>query len=115
MNTNKNRLEKERRLRVKARSKSNHRLRLTVSRSNKTIYAQIIDDKKGVTLIGVSSQSLEGKTKTKIEEAKEIGETLAKKALSQKIDTVYFDRGHYKFHGRIKALAESARAAGLKF
>jgi large subunit ribosomal protein L18 len=115
MNTNNNRLEKGRRLRVKARTKSNSRLRLTVSRSNETIYAQIIDDQKGVTLVGVSSLSLEAKNKTKIEEAKEVGEIIAKRALSQKIDTVYFDRGHYKFHGRIKALAESARAAGLKF
>jgi large subunit ribosomal protein L18 len=115
MNIIENRLKKTRRIRALSKAKSNHRLRLSVYRSNKNLFAQIIDDKNGKTLIGISSKSAPDTAKTKLDQAKEIGKILAEKALSQKIDTVYFDRGHYKFHGRIKALAESARAAGLKF
>ncbi|MDP2649573.1 MAG: 50S ribosomal protein L18 [bacterium] len=91
------------------------RLRLSVFRSNNFIYAQIIDDKAGKTLIGVSEKSLEKKEGNKIEKAKELGVTIAKKALEQKIKKVVFDKGAYAFHGRIKALAEGAREGGLEF
>ena len=92
------------------------RPRLNVYRSNAYIYAQLIDDLSGRTLLSVSSiskgVSREG---NKVEQAKEVGRFLAEKALEQKIDTVVFDRGGYLFHGRVKALAEGARSGGLKF
>ncbi len=87
--------------------------RLSVFRSNKYIYAQLIDDDKGVTLAAVSGMDAKGENKTK--KAKEIGVTLAKEAKKKKIDSVVFDRGGFIFAGRVKALAEGAREAGLKF
>jgi large subunit ribosomal protein L18 len=90
--------------------------RLSVFRSNVHIYGQLVDDEKGVTLVSVSDLSIgkkSGKTKTQI--AQEIGESLAKKAAAKKIKSVVFDRGGFKFHGRVKALAEAAREGGLKF
>ena len=96
---------------------SNDRPRLTVFRSNKYVYAQIIDDSKGKTIIGYSSQDLP-KTKAKksgIEIAGMVGEGLAKKALVKKIKKVIFDRGGYKYHGKVKAIAEGARKGGLEF
>ena len=113
-NITKIRIEKAKKTRTRNQAKSNNRLRLTVYRSNQSLFAQIINDQKGITLVGVHSKSSE-KGKTKTDQASELGKILAQKALEKKIDTVYFDRGHYKFHGRIKALAESARATGLKF
>ena len=92
--------------------------RLCVYRSNTSIYAQIIDDSKGVTLASTSSQdkvlasALKGKTKT--EQAKIVGEELGKRALKAKIKTVVFDRGGYIYTGRVQALADGARSAGLK-
>ena len=80
------------------------RPRLTVFRSNKYIYGQIIDDTKGITL-----------TAAKGENAKEVGEKIAEQALKQKIKKVVYDRRNYKYHGKIKALAEAARAKGLEF
>lgn len=115
MNTYRNRLQKSKRIRLSAKSKSDYKLRLSVYRSNKSLFAQIIDDKKGITLVGVSSKSISTDIKNNLDKAKEVGKILAEKALAKKINTVYFDRGYYKFHGRIKALAEAARAAGLKF
>lgn len=93
--------------------KKEQRLRLSVFRSNKFIYAQIIDDQKGETLVAVNDQK--SKLKSKIERAKEAGKSLAEKALAQKIKTVYYDRGLFRYHGRIKALAEGAREGGLEF
>ncbi len=96
---------------------SNNRLRLTVFRSNKYIYAQIIDDSKGKTIVMYSSKDLP-KTKTGksgIEIAMAVGEELAKKAKTKKIKKVIFDRGAYKYHGKVKALAEGARKGGLEF
>ena len=88
--------------------------RLCVFRSNSAIYAQIIDDTKGVTL--VSSSSLELKIKNNnLEAAAAVGKDIAEKAKKAKIKTVVFDRGGYIYHGRIKALAEAARENGLEF
>jgi len=88
--------------------------RLSVFRSLKHIYAQIIDDEKGVTL--AASSSLELKlTGRKTDVAREVGRDIAKKALAKGITEVVFDRGPYKYHGRVKALAEGAREGGLKF
>ena len=88
--------------------------RLCVFRSNTSIYAQLIDDEKGVTL--ASSSSLELKQKNNnLEAAKAVGQDIAKKAKEAKIKTVVFDRGGYLYHGRVKALAEAARENGLEF
>lgn len=88
--------------------------RLNVYRSNTNIYAQIIDDEAGKTLVSTSSLELK-LDKNNIETAKKVGESIAKKAIEAKITEVVFDRSGYLYHGRIKALAESAREAGLKF
>lgn len=88
--------------------------RLSVNRSNKHIYAQIIDDVKGKTLVSSSDLKIKDK-KTKLEKAAVVGKNIALAANKKKISKVVFDRGWYKFHGRIKALADAARAAGLKF
>jgi large subunit ribosomal protein L18 len=89
------------------------RPRLSVYRSNTGIYAQVIDDTKGITLVASSSKVLKvGKT---MDAAKTVGSDVAKKAISIGIQTVVFDRSGYLYHGRIKALADAAREAGLKF
>jgi len=89
--------------------------RLSVFRSNLHIYAQIIDDQKENTLVSASDQEIDDKGKNKIEKARLVGEILAKKAKTKKITRVIFDRGAYKYHGRIKALADEARKGGLIF
>ncbi len=91
--------------------------RLNVFRSNSQIYAQIIDDETGKTLCSASSldKELNLKNGSNIQAATEVGTLVAKRALELKIETVVFDRGGYLFHGRVKALADAARAAGLKF
>ena len=89
--------------------------RLSVYRSNANIHAQIIDDEKGVTLVSCSSVELKLENGGNVEAAKTVGETIAKRALEKKIEDVCFDRGGYIYHGRVKALAEAAREAGLKF
>lgn len=89
--------------------------RLCVYRSNKNIEAQIIDDTKGVTLVSSSSMTLKLANGGNIEAAGKVGEDIAKKALEKKIKTVVFDRSGYIYHGRVKAVAEAARKAGLKF
>jgi len=95
--------------------------RLSVFRSNKYIYGQIIDDEKGITLLEFSSQklkSVKGKSAqagiTKVKEAFEVGKEIAKKALEKKIQFVVFDRNGYRYHGRVKSLADGAREGGLK-
>lgn len=112
---------------IKARRKRHRRVRqrvsgtldrprLVVYRSNKHIFAQIIDDSTGTTLLGVSDLNLKdtkGKTKTVI--AREVGKLTAKEAKTKKIASVVFDRGGRLYHGRVKALAEGAREGGLKF
>ncbi len=96
---------------------SKDRFRLCVSRSTKNISAQIIDDSKNITLISASSNNKEIKSlkKTKQELSALVAETLAKKAKDLKITKVYFDRGIYKYHGRIKILAEELRKNGMEF
>ncbi|PRZ21047.1 50S ribosomal protein L18 [Flavobacterium granuli] len=89
--------------------------RLSVFRSNKEIYAQLIDDVNGVTLLAASSREKEIGKGTNVEIAAAVGKLVAEKALKAGIDVVTFDRGGYLYHGRIKSLAEGARAAGLKF
>jgi large subunit ribosomal protein L18 len=89
------------------------RPRLTVFRSNVNIYAQIIDDSKAATLVSASSH--ETSVKGKMESAVAVGKLIAEKAGKKKITTVVFDKGAYKFHGRVKALADSAREGGLQF
>lgn len=88
--------------------------RLNVFRSNTNIYAQIIDDEQGVTLVSASSLDMKLKGNN-IETAKQVGTEVAKRALKANITEVVFDRGGYQYHGRVKALAEAAREAGLKF
>lgn len=89
--------------------------RLSVFRSNKEIYAQLIDDVNGVTLLSASSREKEIGKGTNVEVATAVGKLVAEKALKAGVETVKFDRGGYLYHGRIKSLAEGARAAGLKF
>lgn len=91
--------------------------RLNVFRSNTNIYAQIIDDSKGITLASASSIDKELKLEngSNVEAAKQVGALVAKRAQEKKIKDVVFDRGGFLYHGRVKALAEAARAAGLKF
>lgn len=115
---NKERLIRHKRVRTKV-SGTSARPRLNVYRSLNEIYAQIIDDTKGVTLTNASSKdkelvkSLEGKTKS--EQAKIVGKTIAEKAIKLGINEVVFDRGGYLYTGRVQALADGAREAGLKF
>jgi len=122
VNTTKKKTYMRKRRHLRLRKKvfgTRERPRLSVYKSLNQIYAQIIDDLKGVTLLSVSSLSpeikdkLKGKNKT--EKSKAVGDLLAKKALEGGIKKVIFDRGGFKYHGRIKALAEAARKAGLKF
>ena len=87
--------------------------RLTIFRSNRYIWAQIIDDEAGKTLTAESDKKI--KSGTKIEKAKETGTNLAKKAIKKEIKKVVFDRSGYKYHGRVKALADGAREGGLSF
>ena len=90
--------------------------RLSVFRSNQHISVQLIDDNKGETLLSFSDSEIKKKKGlTKIEKAKEVGRTIATKALEKKIKKVVFDRGGYKYHGRVKAVAEGAREGGLSF
>lgn len=120
---------KQDRRRAKLRAKikgTASRPRLVVFRSNKCIYSQIIDDQKGKTLVAASESELESDKKrvilknkkgtgSKTERAKVVGQLLAQKALKKGIKKVVFDRAGYKYHGRVKALAEGAREEGLVF
>ena len=102
--------------RKKLKDVNTNKLRITVFKSSKNIYAQIIDDKISKTLVSASSteKELKNSKKKKMELSNTLGELLAKRAKEKKINSVYFDRGGYKYHGRIKALAESLRKNGLK-
>tara|TARA_B100002019_G_scaffold40855_1_gene34205 strand:+ start:336 stop:692 length:357 start_codon:yes stop_codon:yes gene_type:complete len=96
----------------------NDRYRLSISRSSKNISAQIIDDSKSVTLVSASSIEKDiksGSKKNKSELSKIVAEKLAKKAQEKKITKIYFDRGIYKYHGRIKIFAETLRENGMEF
>ena len=97
---------------------SKDRFRLSISRSTKNISAQIIDDSKSVTLISASSIEKDIKSSSKVnktELSKIVAEKLAKKALEKKIIKIYFDRGVYKYHGRVKVFAETLRKNGMEF
>ena len=116
----KNALRIKRHIRVRNNiSGTAERPRLCVYRSNKDIYAQIIDDVKGVTLASCNTRqkdvAAEIKGKTKVEAAKIVGKTIGEKAKAKKIKTVVFDRGGYLYAGRVEALAAGAREAGLNF
>ncbi|WP_017872962.1 50S ribosomal protein L18 [Candidatus Caldatribacterium saccharofermentans] len=110
------RIRRHRRVRKKVRGTAD-RPRLSVFRSLKHIYAQIINDEEGRTLVAASSLSPEirGMQGTKTDIARAVGRLIAQKALEKGITKVVFDRGGYKYHGRVKALAEGAREAGLLF
>jgi large subunit ribosomal protein L18 len=111
----KKRERKKKKIRMKTFG-TKERPRLCVFRSLKHIYAQIINDEEGKTLVSASDLELKDKKGLKkIEIAREVGKLIAKKALEKKIEKVSFDRAGYKYHGRIKALAEGAREEGLKF
>ena len=108
--------DRQQRVRYKTKSVSN-RKRLTVFRSNNHIYAQLIDDVKGITIASSSSieKSIKDMKLSRKETAELIGKNIAKKIISKGIDKVAFDRGKYKFHGLIKILADAARVEGLNF
>ncbi len=114
-NTNAQRMKRHKRVRAKI-SGTPERPRLNVFRSETNIYAQIIDDVNGVTLVSASSLekdfTCEGDKKAA---AKKVGQNVAERAKAKGIDTVVFDRGGYVYHGRVKALAEGAREGGLQF
>jgi large subunit ribosomal protein L18 len=109
---------RRRRVRKHLKSHSAGRLRLSIFRSDKNIYVQIIDDQKGTTLVAASSidGELKGKLKgDKKAAAAEVGKLVAERAKKAGVTQVVFDRGGYKYHGRVKALADGAREAGLNF
>lgn len=108
------RFKRKKRIRAKVEG-TIERPRLTVFRSNKNLYAQLVDDAKGHTLVAASTLDEEVKAGSSIEGAKALGTMLAKRALAKKISAVVFDRSGYIYHGRIKALADAAREGGLKF
>ncbi len=111
-----NKTDKRIRLKKKIRAKilgTSARPRLSVFRSNKFIYAQVIDDMAGKTLVSASDQKITKGTKT--EHAKAVGKLVAEACLKAKIDSVVFDRNGFKYTGRIKLVADEARAGGLKF
>ena len=112
-NLNDKKLRRQVRVRTKIRLKKD-RLRLSIYRSNKYIFAQIIDDVKNETVIGVSEKNLKT-VGTKSEKAKALGLLLAQKAKAKKISKIVFDRGSYSYHGRVKNVAEGLREGGLEF
>jgi large subunit ribosomal protein L18 len=111
----------ERRIRIKHRIRkvvfgTADQPRLSVFRSNKEIYAQLVDDNLGTTIVSVSSRDKEIDAKgTKIDVAKLVGKSIAEKAIKVGVSNVAFDRNGFLYHGRVKALADAAREAGLKF
>lgn len=105
-----------RKKRIRAKIKGTEkRPRLSVFRSNSTIYAQLIDDVGGRTLLSITEKHLEEKPTTKSKRAKQVGFLLAQKAKEKKINSIVFDKGSYAYHGRVKELAEGAREGGLQF
>ena len=103
------------RVRKKLKRINSQRFRLTVSRSSRNISAQIIDDKNNKTLVSASSIKEEKSGKKKIDLSIHVAGILVKRALEKKITKVYFDRGRYKYHGRIKSFADAVRKGGLTF
>lgn len=115
--------ERKNKLRIERRKKrsraklsgTSDRPRLHVNRGVKNFSAQIIDDTKGITLVSVYTRELDSDTSTKTQKAEKLGKLIAKKALEKKITKVVFDRCGNKYHGRVKAFADSVRANGLQF
>ena len=112
---NKSHIKRTGRIRDKLKRINTERFRLTIFRSSRNISAQIIDSKNNKTLVSASSVSKKKENKKKADKSLEVAQTLLKKALEKKITTVYFDRGGYKYHGRIKSFAEAIRKGGLRF
>ncbi|MEX2436626.1 MAG: 50S ribosomal protein L18 [Candidatus Paceibacterota bacterium] len=110
---NKKRDLRKNRTRSTIRKGETDKLRLSVFRSNKYIHAQVINDAERKTLVAATSKEV--KKGTKIDKAKEVGKIIAEKAKKEGINDVVFDRREYKYHGRVKALADGAREGGLKF
>ena len=110
-------IKRKLRNRKKLKKVSANKLRISVTKSLNNLFAQIIDDKQNKTLVSASSTEKDFKKNKmkKIEKSNLIGEILAKRAREKNINEVYFDRGHYKYHGRIKAFAETLRKNGMKF
>jgi len=109
--------EKKQKIKYRIRKKiqgTSSRPRLSVFRSNKAIYCQLIDDKSGTTLAQATSKEV-GESENKSEAAKKVGSLIAEKAKSIKVSAIVFDRNGYLYHGRVKSLAEGAREGGLKF
>jgi len=108
------RINRQKRVRAKVIGTA-QKPRLNVFRGLNSISAQLIDDNQGKTLVSASDRELKNKKATKTEKAAAVGKLIAQKAADKKITEVVFDRAGYKYHGRVKALAEAAREAGLKF
>jgi large subunit ribosomal protein L18 len=109
---------RRKRIKVQIKSADSSKSRLCISRSNKSLYAQIIDDVKGITLVAMSTLSKEFpsmKSKVNVEAAKILGKLIADKAKAKGISAVYFDRNGLLYHGKIKAFADAARENGLQF
>ena len=109
--------KRRRRNRTALRARSGTRPRLSIHRSGKHIYAQVIDDVKGQTLASASSleKDMRSKSGANVEAAKAVGSLVAKRAIEKGVKDVVFDRGAYRYHGRIKALGDAAREGGLNF
>jgi len=105
--------KRRKKIRAKIEGKKD-RPRLSVFRSNKGIFLQLIDDQEGKTLVSASSGEIKSKGK-KVDLSFELGKLIAQKAKEKKIEKIVFDRGGYKYHGRVKAVADGAREGGLKF
>jgi large subunit ribosomal protein L18 len=114
VNKNEQRIKRHGRMRV-ALAGTTERPRLNVFRSNKAIYCQVIDDTVGNTLVSASSLEVKDLVGSNVAGAKVVGKLIAEKAIAKGIKSVVFDRGGYIYHGRVKALAEAAREAGLEF
>lgn len=110
----KNIRKNRRAIRTRKGLKEAGKMRLSIFRSNRYLHAQIIDDSKGLTVTGVSEKEV-GKELTGQQRAEELGKLIAKKAMEKKIKQVVFDKGPYKFHGRVKAFADASRKEGLIF
>jgi large subunit ribosomal protein L18 len=108
---------RSRRVRTALKARASGKPRLSVHRSGRHIYAQVIDDKAGATLASASTldKDLKGKAGATVAGAAEVGRTLAERAKAAGVDRVVFDRGGFLFHGRVKALADAAREGGLEF
>tara|TARA_B100001750_G_C15128764_1_gene408744 strand:- start:45 stop:389 length:345 start_codon:yes stop_codon:yes gene_type:complete len=113
--SNINYIKRVKRIRSKLKKVNAERFRLTVFRSSRNISAQIIDDKNNKTLVSASSIKEKNTNKKKADLSLLVAESLAKKAMEKKITKIYFDRGRYKYHGRIKIFAEALRKGGLIF